>query len=83
MTEQAQTIDEAAMAMARISPWKFPAGVPAIQGTTYPRWSIALRAPEDAAPLFRRAAADRHDLEAQITADHQARGDCGARVRRR
>ncbi len=60
-------------ALARIHKWEHDPRDAVLQNFRYPRWRVSLRAPDDAAPLFRRLKADVRALRQQIDADAQAR----------
>jgi len=62
--------DEAAV--RRFVPYEYNPLLPLMPGHRYPRWRVRLAAPEEAAPLFRRAQADYKALSRQITADYKA-----------
>ncbi len=59
--------------VAQFDPWEHEPRHAVLPGFRYPRWRVSWRAPEDAAPLFRRVEADLRALHQQIDADDQAR----------
>jgi len=71
----AEVAAEDEVAAKRIVPYEYDPRLPLMSGHRYPRWRVALRPPEEAAALFKRAKADRGALLRLIDHEYAARAE--------